>query len=90
MRQLGFGRYESIPIENGELTLDPWPTTVQDVKFSAQEIAIPATRSEEFEIKRCLVEFFNYLRAMKKGSVRCLEVRHGLPFSMEIELRQGQ
>lgn len=84
---LGFGRFEFLRIERGELVLDPWPSTVRGVKFGSEE---PAARrgSEEFELKRQVAELFEYVREVEAGEIRCLEVRHGLPFSMEIEHRQ--
>jgi hypothetical protein len=37
MSALGFGRFEYLRIERGELVLDPWPTVVRDVKFGSQD-----------------------------------------------------
>jgi hypothetical protein len=82
--QLRFGRFEFLRILRGELVLDPWPTTVQAVKFGAEE-APCQTPSDAFEMKRQLVELFEYVRAVDTGEIRLLEVRHGLPFSMEVE-----
>jgi hypothetical protein len=33
MQQLVHGRFESLPIRQGELVLAPWPTTIRSVKF---------------------------------------------------------
>ena len=87
MQHLGFGRFESVRIERGELVLNPWPATVRGVKFGSEESAGPQVSSDEFELKRQVVEFFEYVRAVDAGEIRCLELRHGLPFSMEIEHR---
>lgn len=85
MQRLGFGRYEGLRIEHGELVLNPWPTTIQGVKFGSAEPAPPRERQAEFELKKQAAEFFEYVRALDAGEIRCLEVRHGLPFSMEVE-----
>lgn len=87
MTDLEFGRFEGITIYRGEVVLDPWPFMIHNVKFGA-EPATPRTSSEEFELKRQVAELFEYLRAVEAGQIRCLEVRHGLPFSMEIEHRR--
>lgn len=87
VQRLGFGRFEFLRIENGELVLDPWPTTVRGVKFGLGDAANSMIFPGEFELKRQVVEFFDYVRAVDAGEIRCLEVRHGLPFSMEIEHR---
>jgi hypothetical protein len=87
MQRLSFGRFEFLRIENGELVLDPWPTTVRGVKFGSEDAATCKTFPDEFELKRQIVEFFDYVRTVDAGEIRCLEVRHGLPFSMEVEHR---
>ena len=59
---------------------------VQILKFGAAE-SEPSDRAEDFELKKSMAEFFEYIRGVDDGEIRCLEVRHGLPFSMEIECR---
>lgn len=86
MQQLGFGRFEFLRIDNGELVLDPWPTTVRGVKFGSEDPATSRTPPDEFQLKRQMIELFEYVRTVDAGEIRCLDVRHGLPFSMEVEL----
>lgn len=86
MQRLGFGRFEFLRIDNGELVLDPWPTTIRGVKFASEGPSAFRTPPDEFELKRQVVELLEYVRAVDAGEIRCLEVRHGLPFSMEVEL----
>jgi hypothetical protein len=40
---------------------------------------------DDFALKQQIVELIEYIRAVDTGVIRCIEVRHGLPFSMEIE-----
>lgn len=85
MQRMGFGRFEYLQIRDGQLLLDPWPTAVRDVKFaSSTNTAEPADRSSS--LKPQVVEFFSYVRDVDAGEIRELEIRHGIPFSMEIEL----
>ncbi|MGA7411272.1 MAG: hypothetical protein WBW33_12350 [Bryobacteraceae bacterium] len=84
--QLRFGRIESVRIHRGELILDPWPTTVQLLKFVAAETDA-YEESAEFELKKPIVELFAYIRRIDEGKILCLEVRRGVPFSMEVEHR---
>ena len=86
MQQLGFGRFEFLRIDKGELVLEPWPTTVRGVKFGSEDPSKYCTVPDEFQLKRQVIELFEYVRAVDAGEIRCLEVRHGLPFSMEVEL----
>jgi hypothetical protein len=86
MQRLGFGRFESMRIKRGELVLDPWPTTVKVVKFGPRE-ARSQTPSDTFELKRNVVQLFDYVRSIDDGSIRSLDVKHGLPLGLEIEQR---
>lgn len=86
MRVLGFGRFESLQIRDGEWVLDPWPTTVRDVKFGAQDGNNPGTTAGEFALKQQVAELFEHIRNVEAGEIRTLEIRHGLPFAMEVEL----
>ncbi len=84
MTELGYGRFESLRIDRGELILDPWPCTVRNVKFGTASQAETRERPAEFDLKRQVAEFFEYVRSVEAGEIRTLEVQHGLPFSMEI------
>jgi hypothetical protein len=86
MQQLGFGRVEGLRIDHGEVVLDPWPTTVRGVKFGSEDAATSRPAPEEFQLKRQVIELLEYVREVEAGEIRMLEIRHGLPFSMEVEL----
>jgi hypothetical protein len=86
LQQLGFGHLESVRIRRGAIVLHPWPTVVRVLKFGAAENE-PPDHSADFELKRSMAELFEYIRGVDDGEIRCLEVRHGLPFSMEVEHR---
>jgi hypothetical protein len=85
MRQMHFGRFERLRIVQGELVLTPWPATVRDVKFCAKDDRAE-TPDGEFLLQPQVAELFEYVRDVDAGEVRELQVRHGLPFAMEIEL----
>jgi rRNA maturation protein Rpf1 len=56
------------------------------VKFGSEDSGTSRTLPNEFQLKRQVIELFEYVRAVHAGEIRCLEVRHGLPFSMEVEI----
>jgi hypothetical protein len=89
MTSLGFGRFEFLRIDRGELILDPWPTVVRDVKFCSHDPGAAKTVPAGFELKPQVAELFEYVRAVDAGEIRTLEVKSGLPFSMEIEMAGG-
>ena len=86
MQQIGFGSFESVRIEDGELVLDPWPTTIRGVKFGSEDRPTDLTSLAEFQLKRQVVELFEYMREIDSGEIRRLEIRHSLPFAMEVAL----
>ena len=85
MQAVGFGRFEYVQIRKGQIVLDPWPGAVRDIKFGGET---PGERPvhPEYPLKRQVAEFFEYTRDVYDGEIRTLEIRHGLPFSMEVEL----
>lgn len=85
MQQLGFGRLEYLKIRSGELVLDPWPDTIQDIKFATpKNNGKPELAADE--LRPQIAEFFDYVRSGDAGEIRILEIRHGLPFAMEVAL----
>jgi len=87
MTRLGFGRFEFVRIEQGEIVLDPWPTAVRDVKFASIDQAASRAIPTEFALKPQVAELFDYVRSVCSGEIRALEIKNGLPFSMEIDYR---
>ena len=85
MEELGFGRFEYLQIRGGELELNPWPVAVRDIKFAAAASCAKLSDSTS-DLRPQIAEFFEYVRDVDAGEIRELQVRHGLPFSMEIEL----
>jgi hypothetical protein len=86
LQRLGFGHVECVKIRRGVLALEPSPTVVKVLKFGAAE-SQPPNHPADFELKKSMVDFFEYVRGVDDGEIRRLEVRHGLPFSMEIASR---
>jgi hypothetical protein len=85
MEHLSFGRFECLQIRGGELVLDPWPTTIRDIKFATPKNAGKPELSTA-ELRPQVAELFEYVRTGDTGAIRILEIRHGLPFAMEVEL----
>jgi hypothetical protein len=84
MQEIGYGRFESLRILRGELVLAPWPATVRIVKFGNPSANTATPGSSEFELKKQVAEFFGHVRAIDSAIIRILEVRGGLPFSMDL------
>ena len=84
MQKLGFGQFEGVRIVAGELTLDPWPKMVKSIKSGSQESSF-AGNSSDFVMKQQVVQFIHCVRGLENGEIRQLEVRHGLPFAMDLD-----
>jgi hypothetical protein len=84
MQNLSFGRFEGIRIRDGEPILMPWPKMIRDIKFGTPPSTARGTR--DYLLKDQVADFFEWLRTTKNADIRVLEVRHGLPFSMEVEV----
>jgi hypothetical protein len=89
INELGFGRFELLRIRGGELVLDPWPKTVRDERFGSENPTAHKGFREAFELRRPIIEFFDCVRGVGDGEIFCLEVRHSLPFSMQIKQPPG-
>jgi hypothetical protein len=69
---------------------NPWPATVRDVKFGAADPATEKQPGTEFRLKQQVAELFEYIRSIDHGEIRRLEVKAGVPFSMQIESRRSE
>ena len=86
LQDVGFGRLECIRIRGGAVVFDPSPTVVRVMKFGTGETPL-SIRSASFELKKSVAELVGYIRGVEEGEIQSLEVRHGLPFSMELQYR---
>ena len=85
MQGLNFGRIEGLAVRRGEPVFDPPPRVVREIKFCADNGPRAEIAKEDFALKSQVRELFAQMEAMGGGTIRCLEVKHGLPFKMTIE-----
>jgi hypothetical protein len=85
MQRIGFGTIEQLVIRQGEPVLEPPPKVVRDVKFGAENGPRPESDLNDFVLKAQVRDLFAQLDVMGNGTIRCLEVKHGLPFRMQVE-----
>jgi hypothetical protein len=88
MERLGFGRFERLQIRDGEPVVVPWPMTVQGLRIGACLAHNPRTGAKEVTLKHQVIELLDYMRNIGAGEILVLEFRHGLPFSMEVEIHR--
>ncbi len=86
MQRLNFGRIEDLEIRNGDPVFNPAPRIVQDIKLGGENGPRPELGAADFVLKNQVAEFFDHLSRLGNGSVETIEVKHGLPFKLVIEM----
>ena len=85
MQRLDFGTIEGFIVRDGLPVLKPRPRVVRDVKFGASNGCRRETGLTDFALKSNVQELMNQLATLGDATVRRLEVKHGLPFRMQVE-----
>lgn len=85
MQYIGFGTIEHLVIREGEPVLDPRPRVIRDVKFGGENGPRPERDLDDFALKAQVLDLFAQFDALGNGTIRCLDVKHGLPFRMQVE-----
>ncbi len=85
MQQINFGRIENLPILAGEPVPDERTKTIRKVKFGGQNIPRKESEMSDFKLKVEVVEFFDELERIGDGIIHSLEIKHGLPFAMDVQ-----
>ncbi len=85
MQATHFGRIESLEVRGGQPVFDPPPRVIRKIKIAAPDSPREGAGIRDFTLRKEVIEFFEHLDALGMGDVRCIEVKNGLPFSMDIE-----
>ena len=86
MQRLNFGRIEDLIIRGGEPVFDPAPKVIQKVKIGGENGPRPEVTCEDFLLKKQTIELLETITDRREGKVLAIDVKHGLPFAVEIEL----
>ena len=85
MRELKFGWIKNLPIRNGEPVLNPSPVLVYDIKLGSDHGKVPGYTGKRAKLKPQEQELLACFRRMDNGTVKCIEVKHGLPFRLHVK-----
>jgi len=85
MQRTNHGRIEGMSVRNGQPVFDPAPRVIRKIKIAGDNGPRPETAATDFALRKEVVEFFEHLDALGTGVVRCIEIKNGVPFSMDIE-----
>ncbi len=84
MQNLNFGRIEGLAVCNGEPVFDPAPRIIREIKFGGENGPRRELEVNDFALKVQVVELFTCLTNLGSGTVESLEIKHGLPFRMNL------
>jgi hypothetical protein len=87
LQDLNFGRIEGLRVYGGVPIFDPAPRVVQTLKMGGQNGPREEASLQDFWLKQPLVDLLQTLRGIGEGEVLSIDVKHGLPFTVEIERR---
>ncbi len=90
LQNLNFGRIEGLRVKAGEPTFDPAPRVLRKVKIGGDNNPRPETALPDFWLKQQTIEMLEAIAELGEGEVLSIEVKHGLPFSMEVELADAR
>jgi hypothetical protein len=85
MQRLGFGTIEHLVVRDGDPVFDPPPHVIREVKFGAENGPRPEASLEDFALKTQVQDLCAHFDSLGNATIRRLEVKHGLPFRMEVE-----
>ena len=87
LQRLNFGRIEGMHVSGGEPIFKPAPRIIQKLKMGGENSPRPETGLEDFRLKHQTIEMLQAIADLRDGDVLSIEVKHGLPFAVEIERR---
>jgi hypothetical protein len=85
MQEISFGRIENLAVKDGEPDFDSPPQVVREIKFGGENGPRQEMSVEDFALKSQVIEFFAQLDCLGNGTVKSLEIKHGLPFRIILE-----
>lgn len=85
MQRTNFGIIEDLHVKGGQLQFNPPPRVVRKLKIGGENGPRPEARAADFALKREVLELFEHLERLGNGVVRRIEVKGGLPFSLDVE-----
>jgi len=85
LQRINFGRVERLFVKTGMPVFEPPPRIIQKLKMGGDNAARPEADLQDFFLKRPTIEMLQAITDLGDGEVLSIEVKHGLPFAIEIE-----
>ena len=84
LQRISFGKIERIPFRDGQPELSDASKVFREHKFRSETGPNRHFPTEDFAIKRQLVELFHYFDEQVNAEIELLEIQNGLPFRMTV------
>lgn len=84
MQRTHFGRIRGLKVKGGEPDFSRPIELTRTVKMAGQNGAHPAVGLKDFVLKQEVRELFAHFDRIGDGVVEKIEIKHGLPFSLEV------
>ena len=85
MQRINFGRIEHLPVRGGQPVWADQSRVIRKVKLGGENTPRAESSVADFELKRQVIDLFVQLERIGDGLIRSLEIKHGLPFAMDVE-----
>ena len=85
MQRLAFGFIERLVVRDGHPVVEAHTRVIRDIKLGASNGPRPELALPDFALKASVQELLDVLAANGNATVRCLEIKHGLPFRIQVE-----
>lgn len=82
---VNFGRVEALQVSRGQPTFDPPPKVIQKLKIGGENGPRAEIGYGDFRLKHGVVELLELISGMEQGEIRSIEIRFGLPCTVELE-----
>ena len=80
MQRINFGQIIDLVVRDREPVLDPPPKVEYEFKFPGDNGPRPECDTEDFALKKEIIELFALFDRLKTVRIRLLRIRNGLPF----------
>lgn len=85
LQTVNFGRIEGLLISGGQPDFRREPRIIWRLKVGGENETRPEAAMRDFRLKDQVVELFRLIAQLEGGHSISIEVRHGLPFTVEAE-----
>lgn len=83
-QRLNFGFIRNLQFRDGEPLFDPPFQPIRTIRLPGDNQPRAELGSDDFVLKREVVEFLNLLRELGSGFIEVIKIQHGLPVQVEV------